>query len=57
MECPEKSFTTELISLEDSSDSAKAGSSKDGFLIKDHIYTFKVPKVIYSQLKNLFYFL
>lgn len=31
--------------MEDGSDAAKAACSKDGFLIKGHIYTLKVPHV------------
>lgn len=45
VESGEKSFNTELISMEDGSDAAKAACSKDGFLIKGHIYTLKVPHI------------
>ncbi|KAH6790062.1 inter-alpha-trypsin inhibitor heavy chain-like protein [Perilla frutescens var. frutescens] len=45
VETPLKSFNTELISMEDGADAAKAASSKDGLLIKGHIYTLKVPRI------------
>lgn len=45
VETPLKSFNTELISLEDGADAAKAATSKDGFLIKGRIYTLKVPRI------------
>ncbi|KAH6773360.1 hypothetical protein C2S51_011764 [Perilla frutescens var. frutescens] len=45
VETPLKSLNTELISMEDGADAAKAASSKDGLLIKGHIYTLKVPRI------------
>ncbi|KAG6425805.1 hypothetical protein SASPL_110009 [Salvia splendens] len=46
VESPFKSFSRELMPTEDAAaDAAKTASSKDGFLIKGHIYTFKVPKI------------
>ncbi|KAG6428830.1 hypothetical protein SASPL_106867 [Salvia splendens] len=46
VESPFKSFSRELIPTEDAAaDAAKTASSKDGFLIKGHLYTFKVPKI------------
>ncbi|KAL8458724.1 hypothetical protein ACS0TY_036292 [Phlomoides rotata] len=45
VESPSKSYTIQLISLEDASDAAKVAISKDGCLIKGQIYTVKVPQV------------
>ncbi|KAL7140405.1 hypothetical protein ABFS83_09G118600 [Erythranthe nasuta] len=45
IETPSKSYSTQLISLQETADAAKVESSKDGFLIKGQIYTLKIPKV------------
>ncbi|KAG8380177.1 hypothetical protein BUALT_Bualt07G0166400 [Buddleja alternifolia] len=45
VESPSKSYCSELISLDDPEDTDKVAKSKDGFLIKGHIYTLKLPRV------------
>ncbi|GER53596.1 inter-alpha-trypsin inhibitor heavy chain, partial [Striga asiatica] len=45
VESPFKSYSTQLISLEDTADAANVASSKDGFLIRGCIYTLKIPQV------------
>ncbi|XP_051147950.1 uncharacterized protein LOC127263058 isoform X2 [Andrographis paniculata] len=46
VESPLKSYHTKLTSLADTEDEEKVSSSKDGFLIKGHIYTLKIPQVV-----------
>ncbi|CAA0829462.1 inter-alpha-trypsin inhibitor heavy chain-related [Striga hermonthica] len=45
VESPFKSYSTQLISLEDTADAANVARSKDGFLIRGRIYTLKIPQV------------
>lgn len=42
VECPTRSYTTQLVTLEDTKNADKP---KDGFLMKRQIYTLKVPQV------------
>ncbi|XP_027124870.1 uncharacterized protein [Coffea arabica] len=42
VECPLRSYSTQLTTLEEDREADKA---KDGFLLKGHIYTLKIPQV------------
>ncbi|KAL5171430.1 hypothetical protein HKD37_16G044407 [Glycine soja] len=39
-----KSYHTELISLKDEKDKDKVAKAKDGYFVKSHIYTVKIPQ-------------
>ncbi|CAH9118576.1 unnamed protein product [Cuscuta europaea] len=45
IETTSRSFLTELIAPDETDDPGKLANAKEGFLLKPHIYTLKVPQV------------